>query len=165
MKRRLLFRPERCLLCHSCVLACGLEALGIDDPRELAAESRPPRRLAMTLAAGTPWPVRCRHCTHPPCAEACISGSIVRDGVTGAVRHRPDTCVGCGSCRLVCPFGAVAPDGTDECMTKCNLCPDDAVPRCVAACLSGALALSDGEGEGERKRAFAREMIGGGAHG
>lgn len=165
MKRRLVFRPERCLMCLSCVLACGLGALEIDDPRELIAGSKPPRRLAMTLIAGTPWPVRCRHCTQAPCAEACISGSIVRDEATGAVGHRPETCVGCGSCQLVCPFDAVVPDPTGDCMTKCNLCPQDAVPRCVAACRSGALVLGEGDGDDQRKRAFAREMIGGGSHG
>ena len=124
MKRILLFRPERCLMCLSCVLACQLEALGVDDPRDIARGSKPPRRLSMTLAGGTPWPERCRHCTQAPCAEACISGSIVRDEATAAVRHRPETCVGCGSCQLVCPFNAITRDETGECMTKCNLCPE-----------------------------------------
>jgi anaerobic carbon-monoxide dehydrogenase iron sulfur subunit len=160
MRRVLLFRPERCLMCLSCVLACQLEALGVDDPRDLARGSKPPRRLSMSLVGGTPWPERCRHCTQAPCAEACISGSIVRDEAAAAVRHRPETCVGCGSCQLVCPFNAITRDETDECMTKCNLCPEDAVPRCVSACRTGALVLASGHDADAKKRNFAREMIG-----
>ncbi len=161
MKRTLLFRPERCLMCLSCVLACQLEALGVDDPRDLVSGSKPPRRLSMTLVAGTPWPERCRHCTQAPCAEACISGSIARDEAASAVRHQPETCVGCGTCQLVCPFNAISRDETGDCMTKCNLCPEDAVPRCVAACRSGALALGNDHGADAKKRRFAREQIGG----
>jgi anaerobic carbon-monoxide dehydrogenase iron sulfur subunit len=161
MRRALVFRPERCLMCHSCVLACQLQALGVEDPRDLVPGSRPPRRLSMTLIAGTPWPERCRQCTQAPCAEACISGSIVRDEATSAVRHRPETCVGCGSCQLVCPFNAIARDATGDCMTKCNLCPDDPVPRCVIACGTGALTLCDSDHYAyEKKRSFAKEMIG-----
>jgi anaerobic carbon-monoxide dehydrogenase iron sulfur subunit len=160
MKRTLVFRPERCLMCLSCVLACELEALGVDDPRDITAGSKPPRRLSMTLVGGTPWPERCRHCIQAPCAEACISGSIVRDEAGSAVRHRPETCVGCGTCQLVCPFNAIARDETGDCMTKCNLCSEDATPRCVAACRTGALIVSDGYYADEKKRIFAKEMIG-----
>lgn len=163
MKKVLVFRPERCLMCLSCVLACELKALGVDDPRnlDLAAQERPPRRLSMVLAGGTPWPERCRHCTQAPCAEACISGSIVRDETDSSVRHRPETCVGCGTCRLVCPFNGITPDERGDGMTKCNLCPEDAAPRCVLACRTGALTLSVGEGLAqEKKRHYAQAMTG-----
>ncbi len=160
MKRVLVFRPERCLMCLSCVLACQLKAIGAEDPRDPISGRKPPRRLSMVLVEGTPWPERCRHCTQAPCAEACISGSIVRDETASAVRHRPETCVGCGSCQLVCPFNAIARDETGDGMTKCNLCPEDAVPRCVGACRTGALVLGSGHHVDEKKRNFARGMIG-----
>ena len=163
MKRALVFHPERCLMCLSCVLACELKAIGVEDAREpdLKSGAKPSRRLSMVLAGGTPWPERCRHCTQAPCAEACISGSIVRDDESSTVRHRQETCVGCGTCRLVCPFNAIAPDETGDCMTKCNLCPEDATPRCVLACLTGALTLGGAEGPAHKKRRrFAQAMIG-----
>jgi carbon-monoxide dehydrogenase iron sulfur subunit len=163
MKKDIVFSPERCLMCFSCVLACELKALGAQDPRDLDLHNgkKPPHRLSMVLAEGTPWPERCRHCTQAPCAEACISGSIVRDEGSSAVCHRPETCVGCGTCRLVCPFNATAPDETGECMTKCDLCLEDAVPRCVVACQTGALMLSGGDRQAqEKKRRYAKEMTG-----
>jgi Fe-S-cluster-containing hydrogenase component 2 len=46
-------------------------------------------------------------------------------------------------------------------MTKCNLCLEDAVPRCVAACRTHALVLGSGHDADAKKRNFAREMIGG----
>jgi carbon-monoxide dehydrogenase iron sulfur subunit len=158
MKRVLVFRPERCLMCLSCVLACQMKAIGVEDPRELNSGQKPRRRLSMVLVEGSPWPERCRHCTQAPCAEACISGSIIRDEASSAVCHRPETCVGCGTCRLVCPFNAIAPDETGDCMTKCNLCPEDAVPRCIEACRTGALAVGSGHHADEKKRNFAKEM-------
>jgi carbon-monoxide dehydrogenase iron sulfur subunit len=163
MKRVLLFHPERCLMCLSCVLACQLNGLRVEDPRNLDLNSgqKPPRRLSMILAEGTPWPERCRHCTQAPCAEACISGSIVRDEDSSAVRHQPETCVGCGTCQLVCPFNAIALDETGDCMAKCNLCPEDVTPRCVCACQAGALTLSAGDRQAqEKKRNYAKEMTG-----
>ncbi len=161
MKRALVFRPERCLMCLSCVLACELKAFGVEDPRDLITRQKPPRRLSMVLVDGTPWPDRCRHCTQAPCAESCISGSIIRDEESSAVLHHADTCVGCGSCQLVCPFNALSRDEKKECMVKCNLCPEDTTPQCVLACRTGALVLSGGDLYAqEKKRDFAREMTG-----
>jgi len=168
MKKVFVFRPERCLMCFSCVLACELKWLGVEDPRDLDLKSgvKPPRRLSLVLAHGTPWPERCRHCAQAPCAEACISGSIVRDEDSSMVHHRPETCVGCGTCRLVCPFNAIAPDETGDCMAKCNLCPEDAVPRCVKACGTGALTLSDTDRHArEQRRSYAKAMMGEKEHG
>lgn len=161
MKRNLTFRPERCLMCLSCVLACQLKAVGVEDPRDLISGQKPSRRLSMTLVDGTPWAVSCRHCTQAPCVEACINGSLVRDEQTAAVLHHADTCVGCGSCQLVCPFNAPSRDEKNECMVKCNLCLEDQSPQCVLACRTGALALSGGDLYAqEKKRDFAREMTG-----
>ncbi len=115
----------------------------------------------MTLVGGTPWPIRCRHCTQAPCAEACISGSMVRDDASGAVRHNRETCVGCGTCQLVCPFDAISRDEAGDCVAKCNLCPEEATPRCVGACPTGALVLGSDRGADAKRRAFAGEMCGG----
>ena len=152
MKRTIVFRPERCLMCLSCVLACQMKALGIDDPRDLASGQKPPRRLSMTLVEGTPWASVCRHCVQAPCVEACISGSMVRDEEASAVRHHPETCVGCGTCQLVCPFNAISRSAEKDSMAKCNLCPEDDMPPCVSACRTGALVLGSRDHDAQGKK-------------
>lgn len=148
-------------MCLSCVLACQMKALGVDDPRDLASGLRPPRRISMTLIERTPWASLCRHCVQAPCAEACISGSIVRDEETSAILHNPETCVGCGTCQLVCPFNAISRNEKEDCMAKCNLCLEDSTPPCVGACRTGAIALSRGDRDAQEKKVkFAMEMMG-----
>jgi len=138
-----------------------MKALGVEDPRDLAFGQHPPRRITMALIEGTPRASVCRHCVQAPCAEACVSGSIVRDEETSMVRHHPETCVGCGTCQLVCPFNAITRDETGDCMTKCNLCPEDDTPPCVIACGTGALALGRNDHNAqEKKRRFAEELRG-----
>ncbi|MHB9097217.1 MAG: 4Fe-4S dicluster domain-containing protein [Syntrophales bacterium] len=166
MKQTIVFRPERCLLCLSCVLACQMKAPGAHDPRDLASGQQPPRRISMDLVEGTPRASVCRHCVQAPCVEACISGSMVRDEESSTVRHRPETCVGCGTCQLVCPFNAVTRNDREDRMEKCNLCPEEETPPCVSACQTGALTLgSSDRGAQEKKRRFAEELRGGVNHG
>lgn len=161
MKRTIAFRPERCLMCRCCVLACGIKALGRSGPLGLLPGQKPPRRLAVTLVDGTPHASRCRHCLQAPCEEACISGSIVRDEERSAVLHNAESCVGCGTCQLVCPFNAISRGNGSSGMAKCNLCPDEATPPCVGACRTGALTLEGVDRVAQQKRiTFATEMIG-----
>lgn len=166
MKRTIVFQPDHCLTCLSCVLACQMKALGADDPRGLVSGQRPSGRISMSLIGEMPRASVCRHCLQAPCAEACISGSIVRDEETSVVHHHPETCVGCGTCQLVCPFNAITRNKQEDCMEKCNLCPEDDMPPCIIACGTGALALGghDHEAQG-KKRKFAEELRGGCNHG
>ncbi len=153
-------------MCLSCVLACQMKALGAGDPRALIRGKRPPQRISLTLVEGTPRVALCRHCRQAPCAEACISGSIVRDEETSAVRHRPETCVGCGTCQLVCPFDAITRDGEEDRMAKCDLCPGEETPPCVRACGTGALTVGTNSQQAQgRRRRFVEELRGGLNHG
>jgi carbon-monoxide dehydrogenase iron sulfur subunit len=153
-------------MCLSCVLACQIGALGLADPRDLLLGQKPPRRLSLGLVAGAPHASLCRHCVQAPCAEACISGSMVRDEAASALLHHPETCVGCGTCQLVCPFNAISRSGESGSMAKCNLCLEEGAPPCVGACRTGALVLGDRDRDAQaRRRKFAEEMTGGRKHG
>jgi carbon-monoxide dehydrogenase iron sulfur subunit len=158
MKRhkRIFFHPERCLGCLSCQLACHLQALGLSCFEAVPVGKKPSERMTLTFQVGTPWLEACRHCSSAPCVEACISGSLRQEA--GRVIHAPEKCVGCGSCVLACPFGAIRPLEDQDRMIKCNLCEDEVNPPCVASCLTGALVAAEPTAFAQIKRkAFALE--------
>ena len=88
--------------------------------------------------------VPCRHCEDAPCANVCPSGAISR--VNGAVYVEQALCIGCKSCMLACPFGAMQVTMENERVEaqKCDLCLHrEAGPACVEACPTSALACID----------------------
>jgi len=142
MTRKIFFRPERCLMCLSCVLSCQLNSLGIKDVRCLRP-GEPLQRISPVFSRGTPWAWKCQHCSQAPCVEACISGSIRRKEDGKGIEYRPETCVGCGSCLLACPFSIPTLEGKGGRMSKCNLCPEEQIPPCVKSCQSQALVFQE----------------------
>lgn len=85
----------------------------------------------------------CRHCDDAPCVEACITGAMSRDE-RGAVTVDRERCVGCWTCILVCPYGAIQRDERErKVSSKCDLCPDLDTPACVEACPNRALVVDE----------------------
>jgi carbon-monoxide dehydrogenase iron sulfur subunit len=92
--------------------------------------------------------LQCRHCDNPKCVKACISGAMYKDE-NGLVRNNKEKCVGCLSCLLVCPFGAVKKSKEGKTVSKCDLCIDYGTPLCVEKCPNDAIKLlDDKEAEG-----------------
>ncbi|MDR3048807.1 MAG: 4Fe-4S dicluster domain-containing protein [Elusimicrobiota bacterium] len=86
--------------------------------------------------------LQCRHCSDPKCIKACISGAMYKDE-DGIVRNKKEKCVGCLSCVLVCPFGAVRKSADGKTVAKCDLCIDYGLPACVDNCPNEAIKLLD----------------------
>jgi carbon-monoxide dehydrogenase iron sulfur subunit len=87
--------------------------------------------------------VSCRHCEEPLCVKSCITGAMsVRDGV---IHVDKDKCVGCYTCILVCPYGAVMPAPDGGVVQKCELCTDNASgePACVKGCPNRAIVFEE----------------------
>ena len=159
MERKIFFHPERCLACLSCMLACQMKSMGISEVRNLSREQRPRHRMSITFDRGTPWVWVCQHCLSAPCVEACVSGSLRREDGGKKIFHNSENCVGCGSCVLVCPYGALKYDEKEKRVVKCNLCLEEAVPPCVRACQTQALAYQEANSfAGEKKKKFAQDM-------
>jgi carbon-monoxide dehydrogenase iron sulfur subunit len=68
-----------------------------------------------------------------------------RDEVTGAVMVDAERCIGCWTCIMACPYGAIRRDGRNghAVALKCDLCPGLEVPACVANCPNRALTYAE----------------------
>jgi len=159
MNGKIFFHPERCMLCFSCVLACQMNSLGMSEVNKIPRDQEPFQRISINFTHGTPWVWKCQHCVSAPCMEACVSGSLRQKEEGTGVVHQPETCVGCGSCLLVCPYNALKYDEKEERMIKCNLCCDEEVPPCVKACQTRALVYREPNlFAWEKKKEFVLEM-------
>lgn len=139
MGYEILVRPERCISCYACEVACAREHGGISNVRVF-----PPG-----------VPILCRQCQNAPCVEVCYPGALERRD--GEVFLRTERCTGCELCLLACPFGAIRLDGKQA--KKCDLCShrreEGLLPACVLTCPAGAMDFSCVAEFSSRKRGIA----------
>jgi len=129
IESRVLIDLDRCIECKSCSAACYYGHRGMPN-------------VEFGATAEATVPIICRQCDDPPCVAACPFDALKREE-DGAVTRSLVFCRGCGSCVLACPFGVMDTDLTRDQVAKCDLCEErvtaGGVPRCVAACSTGAL--------------------------
>lgn len=65
-----------------------------------------------------------------------------KDPITGIVAVDAEKCIGCWTCIIACPYAALTRDVSGKAVAKCDLCPGQVVPVCVANCPNEALVLS-----------------------
>ena len=98
--KRVVADSSRCIGCQTCMAAC-IEAH--DIPGNIAAP-----RLRVTRTYEISAPVACHHCEDAPCAKACPTGALFFDPKNHRIGVNEDNCIGCKSCVMACPFGAVS---------------------------------------------------------
>ena len=131
--------PQACIGCRTCEVACALEHV---SP---GAEFNP--RLKVMRLDELSVPVMCHQCENAPCVGACPVGALTM----GAERVEADAdrCIGCQSCAVACPFGAIAIEvgaGQTPAIVKCDLCHHrDRGPACVDVCPTAALSKMTGQ--------------------
>lgn len=131
-------QPDLCTACQICSVICSIGRSGVANPKVagITIHRDPFERYE--------WQAICRHCDNPPCIDACMSGSLQKDSNTGIVSNDVERCVGCWSCIMVCPFGAIAMDTANKKAVQCDQCRSVGTdPQCVAACPTGALATAE----------------------
>jgi electron transport protein HydN len=156
MNRFIVAEPSRCIGCRTCEIACVLAHLGAGDVGGLAAATFAPRlRVIKSLNVSTP--VTCHHCDDAPCLNACPSHAIVYR--QNSVQVEQERCLGCKTCVVACPFGAMevvtvpatrqfagltVTLGVKAEAQKCDLCIDRiGGPACISVCPTDALHLMD----------------------
>ncbi|MCC6609883.1 MAG: 4Fe-4S dicluster domain-containing protein [Burkholderiales bacterium] len=157
---------KRCVGCQSCTVACKVEhgtPPGIFWTRVIEMEE------GTYPAAFTVFmPLRCNHCSDPPCVPVCPTGATYVRDRDNIVLVDQDKCVGCHACVVACPYDARFIPESDRgyfaghktpyeeatfkkwqvgTVQKCTLCvhrlDQGRMPACVETCPTQALIFGD----------------------
>ncbi|MBQ6022538.1 MAG: 4Fe-4S binding protein [Clostridia bacterium] len=144
--KRIYVNEEWCLGCRLCEYNCAFANSGLKNMAQ-ALKGKPIfPRIHVEDNGRVTYAVSCRHCDDPLCVKSCIAGAIRKEN--GVVKIDRDRCVGCFTCVLVCPYGALAADENGV-MQKCELCLANAcgAPACVKGCPNNAIVYEEREEE------------------
>lgn len=129
----------KCIGCRTCEVACVVSHQENQDCAAVSAEHFVSRIRVIKESRFT-TAVACHQCEDAPCANVCPNGAIRREH--GHIYVEQACCIGCKSCMLACPFGAmnVVVHRARVQALKCDLCwHRETGPACVEACPTGAL--------------------------
>jgi len=131
-----------CLGCHLCEYHCAFANSGMKDMAKALKGIQINPRIQIEESHGISFAVSCRHCEEPLCVKGCITGAMkIVDGLITVDRSK---CVGCYTCVLLCPYGAVMPSD-DGAIQKCELCTKNLCgqPACVTGCPNKAIVYEE----------------------
>lgn len=164
--------PQKCIGCRVCEVACAVahNARTVKTVGDLNALIMP--RLYLVQTPEITMPVQCHHCEDAPCAKSCPVAAIGEQH--GQIMINEKICIGCKSCMMACPFGAIeligsfgVEDGnrafepSEVIASKCDLCGGSgAKAACVAACPQDALQLIDMKKIRKQRRLEAASKMG-----
>lgn len=149
--KKIFVNEEWCLGCHLCEYNCAFAntvSAGKSAANEMAKalkgkEIFPKIKVEESRNDGIYFAVSCRHCDDPICVKGCIAGALrVNEGV---IEIDKEKCVGCYTCVLSCPYGAIMPDESGHAAQKCELCTKNSCgsPACVAGCPNNAIVFEE----------------------
>jgi carbon-monoxide dehydrogenase iron sulfur subunit len=139
--KRVYVKEEFCIGCGLCQVYCQVEQSQSKDLiKAFKKESpRPLPRVHVERNVEISFPIQCRHCAEPWCVYSCLTGAMRKDPVTGMVSVDMEKCIGCWTCIVTCPYGALGRNLNKKTVIKCELCPDREIPACVVNCPNEAL--------------------------
>jgi anaerobic carbon-monoxide dehydrogenase iron sulfur subunit len=151
--KKVYVKEEVCMACRLCEVYCKMHHARKSDL--VKAFRKDPNMLAGLRVEDKgviSMSVRCQQCADTPCVQACLTGALSVDPATGAVRLDSDKCVGCWTCLVVCPVGAIKQDLSHKRTLRCDLCDGEKTPVCVAHCPNEALVWLDVPEEASAKK-------------
>lgn len=106
LNRFVIADPGKCIGCRVCEIACSTVHSREQTPLTAGNMKNPVQsRLYLVRTPQGSVPVQCRHCEDAPCAAACpVLAIMQKDDV---IYVDEDLCIGCKTCMLACPFGAL----------------------------------------------------------
>ena len=147
--KRIYVNEQWCLGCHLCEYECMYANSGLDEMFKLkgkAGKDILPRILVEgDEKSPIHFAVNCRHCSGTACVNGCIAGALTKTD-EGMVVIDKEKCVGCFTCVLLCPFGAIMPAADGKAAQKCMLCTDNiknGEPNCVKYCPNNAIVYEE----------------------
>jgi len=152
---------KACIGCRVCEVAC---AVAHANPAVKTAGNLDTPILPRLYLVKTPEvtvPIQCHHCEDAPCAKCCPVAAIKQENNKVIIDEKG--CIGCKSCLIACPFGAIElvvsprkleePELPSVVASKCDLCKNRLQgPACVQACPRQALTHVQFEQEKRRRR-------------
>lgn len=141
--KRVYVNEKWCLGCHLCEYNCAFANSGCDSMVKALKNKKIFPRIRVQGDDKITYAVSCRHCTDPICVRSCISGALSKseDGMVSIDKNK---CIGCLTCVLVCPYGAISQDETGA-VQKCELClrNSSGEPACVKGCPNRAIVYEE----------------------
>ncbi len=142
--KKISINEEVCIGCNLCEVFCRMAHARSDDMiKELKKSSAPVARVSVEVKKPVSFSVRCQQCEDAPCVYACLTGALQKDSATGLIIHNEEKCIGCWTCMLVWPIGAIKQDKTKKIAARCDLCAGKDIPACVANCPNEALTYQE----------------------
>ena len=140
---KLVYADEKwCIGCHLCEYNCAFAICGCDDMVKALKDKEIRPRICVEDRDKITYAVSCRHCEDPICVKSCISGALQKHD--GRITVDKEKCIGCLTCILVCPYGAISESG-EGVVQKCELCLENScgAPACVTGCPNRALVYEE----------------------
>lgn len=146
--KRVYVNEKWCLGCHLCEYYCSFANSGknkgdtLFDMVKALKNAKIKPRITVEGDNKISFAVSCRHCSEPLCVKGCISGALTQEN--GIIKINKNKCVGCYTCILSCPYGAIMPS-EEGVVQKCELCVNNAAgkPACVEGCPNQAIVFED----------------------
>jgi carbon-monoxide dehydrogenase iron sulfur subunit len=145
--RRVYVKEEACIGCGLCEVYCLVEHSQSKDPiKAFKRETpRPLPRVRVERNIEISFPIQCRHCVEPWCVYSCLTGAMHKEPTSDKVTVDMKKCIGCWTCIVACPYGAISRDMSSKTVIKCDLCSGREIPACVINCPNEALVLDTDE--------------------
>jgi carbon-monoxide dehydrogenase iron sulfur subunit len=143
--KKIIAKQENCIGCGLCEVYCTVQHSKSKDIIKAynREQPKPVSRVKLEVNKPISFAIQCRNCDDAPCVTACLSGAMQKDEKTGEVKHNAEKCMGCWTCIMVCPYGAIKMDQQNKVVAKCDLCQGLETPACVANCPNQALVVKE----------------------